>query len=140
MQDARSRIAYHEAGHAVIGHALGITLRSVSIIPGKDFSGKLLIDHPLRHVDLGHDASDRARLKAERYIMATLAGPIAQRHHHLQSWRKWHAADDWKQAAEIAERICDGPGGKETAAFVRWLEARPDALSRRLCAGARSSA
>src|SRR4051794_59014 len=31
--------AYHEAGHAVAEHALGLTVNKVSIIPGEGFNG-----------------------------------------------------------------------------------------------------
>lgn len=72
-------VAYHEAGHAVACLILGIKFKHVSII--RDMSrnslGHVLMANP--KLTSEYDASDRNRLKAEKYISVCLAGPIAER-------------------------------------------------------------
>jgi ATP-dependent Zn protease len=114
-------VAYHEAGHAVAGHALEVALSSATIIPSEDASGKVR-HNALRGVDLGYDNSDRARRQAERLIMMALAGPIAQKKHNPTSRLRWHGEHDFKVASEIAERVCSS--AEEAAAFLRWLKVR----------------
>ena len=57
-------IAYHEAGHAVAGQYHRIALRSATIVPSADASGK--VEHrQLFRRDFYFDNSNRARLRAE---------------------------------------------------------------------------
>jgi hypothetical protein len=120
----KTATAYHEAGHAVAGHSLGITLYSATIVPSDDASGK--VEHrSLFRREFYFDGSDRARLLAERYIMTCLAGPLAHRRYALKSWRRWHAEDDHYKARGIAEMVCGGRGGEEeAAALLRYLLVR----------------
>jgi Peptidase family M41 len=69
----RRSIAYHEAGHAVVAHRLGVEVEHVTIVPDHTSRGHIT------HGDLfcAHGrGSDRANL--ERAIAICLAGPLAQ--------------------------------------------------------------
>lgn len=58
----REVAAYHEAGHAIIRLALGFKTKSPH-------------DDPLRGISLDTDGSDRTRLRLERAIKISYAGP-----------------------------------------------------------------
>lgn len=72
------------------------------------------------------DGSDRARNRVERAIMICLAGPIAQRQLSPRSWRRWHGANDYATAFELALRV---NGSRRAAkAHLQWLEIRTQDL------------
>lgn len=68
--------AYHEAGHAVITVALGLTINKVSIVPGEGYSG--VCREP---GVLGYESSSRRdrRSIARAAIVGSYAGMHAQR-------------------------------------------------------------
>jgi hypothetical protein len=81
-------VAYHEAGHAVAAVKLRLKLDAVTIAASTEAQGKLSFANPLRGIDLRWDSSDRARMKAEKLIVASLAGPFAQKRYKPRSqWR-----------------------------------------------------
>lgn len=118
-------VAYHEAGHAVIGQKLGVPVRRVSIEPTEAYRGMVLIDDPVRGIKDGDETSDRARLRVERTIIVRLAGPVAQRKHRPSSWRRYHGSDDYRGLAGLAACFYDG---ETLDAFIRWLELRTQDL------------
>ena len=68
----RNRIAFHEAGHAVIAYRLGIEVKFVTILPTHHSAG-----HVARgDLFCGGTGSDHAAL--ERAIKISLAGPMAE--------------------------------------------------------------
>jgi ATP-dependent Zn protease len=81
--------AIHEAGHAVAAWLLRVRVNSATIIPHSGALGHVTHANPLRGVDLEWDDSDRARLRAERYIKVCLAGPLAQKKFNPRSYRHW---------------------------------------------------
>ncbi len=73
------RIAYHEAGHAIACIEMGLRFKHVTIIENEQ-------NNTLGHVMLSkfkfnpdYDDSIKSRIKLEKYIMAALAGPVAEK-------------------------------------------------------------
>jgi hypothetical protein len=122
----RAPTAYHEAGHAVIAHALGYTPRSVSIIPRGEDTGLVRHAAALRGVQSAAVRSARARLRIERAIQICFAGPLAQRRYRARSWRHQHGRSDFAQAAALARRLCRSK--KTAAALLQRLEIAAGAL------------
>ena len=116
--------AYHEAGHAVVGHFLGSTPKLLSKIPGKGFVGVARFRNQFAGISLEWDRSGRAHMRVQREIMICLAGPIAQRKSSPRSWRRYHGGRDHDTAFELALRIypdsCDD--------FVKWLSQETTAI------------
>ncbi len=103
--------AYHEVGHAVMAHLLGVKLNSTTIVPDEDSDGHVIHANPLRGIQLDVDGSNRARLRAESAIQVAFAGPIAQKKSNPHGYRHWHAEFDHKLAVDLLFRI----GGSEKA-------------------------
>ncbi|MGA2716857.1 MAG: hypothetical protein ABSG41_27530 [Bryobacteraceae bacterium] len=114
-----SATAYHEAGHAVAAWRLGLKFRHVTIKP--DSAGN----------SLGHlwdaarpkwfrpdmDSSDRARLRAQRHIVVSLSGQVAE-WKFLGREPRYGMWSDNNQAADMALRLC---GSEETTnAFLHY--------------------
>ncbi len=103
-------VAYHEAGHAVVGWHLGRGLRKegVTIVPdekagtGGSCSSKRVVGR-----DAEYDPSARNRLRAEIDVQALLAGEIAQRRYNPRSVRRYHAAGDRHEMNDLFYRFID---------------------------------
>tara|TARA_R110002049_G_scaffold4601_5_gene32021 strand:+ start:38529 stop:39023 length:495 start_codon:yes stop_codon:yes gene_type:complete len=107
MDDDDVLTAYHEAGHAAIGYALGARIESVQL-GGDD-------DLPARFGDCRvnwgpvDDACDWQRM---REVMTVLAGPVAEMIYrgeplHPAHYGPWQ--DDWRLAWSCAERLAADP-------------------------------
>jgi hypothetical protein len=112
--------AYHEAGHAVIAHALGYKPHSVTVVPTVDFHGHAVHSNPLYGIQLDIDGSDGARLRAEKAIVICFAGPLAQQRYNPRSWRRHHGQADYDLICDLGMRVCGS--AQQVAAFLRWLE------------------
>jgi hypothetical protein len=115
----RRATAYHEAGHAVIACRSRIKLRSVTIVPGNGYSGRVEHVSPLRGIHLDVDGSNKARMKAEAAIIVSLAGPAAQRRYNPRSLRAWHSSSDYELASGLALRL--NRDEESAAAYLKWL-------------------
>jgi hypothetical protein len=121
--------AYHEAGHAIIGHLLGFKIRRVRINPDGD-GGKTSISG-LAAPEQINNLDWKARSLAERIIITTLAGPYAQRRAAPRSdWRQrrhsHHLTGDTDFS--IVDTLIDcmhGTDDKVARCHLRYLEARP---------------
>jgi hypothetical protein len=121
MRDsARRATAFHEAGHVVAQWRNGLKLKTATIVPTVDASGSAESENPLRGIKLDIDGSDRARLRAEKWITVMLAGPTAQRLHNPRSWRHYHGASDRKVAVDLALNL--NGSGEAASAYLNWLE------------------
>ncbi len=119
---ARTATAYHEAGHLVVAWRLGLPVHRASIIRDAHAHGFVQHKNPLFGIRLEMDGTDRARLRAEKAIMVSLAGPIAQRRYNSRSWRSAHGNQDYDTATEL---VLYANGSPEAAsAHLRWLEIR----------------
>jgi hypothetical protein len=116
----REVTAYHEAGHAVIAYVLGYKLKSVTIIPTHDAHGMVQYLDPLRGIPLDAEVSDRARLRLEKAIQISFAGPLAQRKFKEHAWRDYHGEFDFKKIGELGIRAVGS--AEQQKAFLRWLE------------------
>ena len=69
-------IAFHEAGHTVISHALGLEVEFVTITPDIDFAGSCTSDYAMYFAFYADDATRLSAL--EKDVIVNLAGPIAE--------------------------------------------------------------
>jgi hypothetical protein len=75
LPDMNEGFAYHEAGHAVVGHVLGFVVESASMIESEGVGGE--VDFAGDPPD--PDADERRYLDyRERELVFTLGGPLAQ--------------------------------------------------------------
>jgi ATP-dependent Zn protease len=120
--------AYHEAGHAVVCHRLGIRVKRITIVPSDTNAGMCTHDNILRGINPAFDGSDRCRMRLERLIKVSLAGQAAQRIWRPRSIRRYHSRSDFRLAAELALRVC-GTGSVATA-YLRWLSLSTEQMLR----------
>jgi hypothetical protein len=113
------RTAYHEAGHAVLAHSLGIGLQRVSLLADEDSSGHIL--------DGGEYSEDTENLRiyAEEAFwlhMAIVRYAGAEAVRRLAPRSRWQdgAGDDYKWAAIALEKITmDGPSLRALHPYAR---------------------
>jgi ATP-dependent Zn protease len=116
----RRSIAYHEAGHAVVAHRLGVEVEHVTIVPDHTSRGHFV------HADLFCArglGSDRANL--ERAIAIYLAGPLAQARLLRRLDRRRGGRQDYDCASGLARYLAGAAGERE---FLRYQERRTHAL------------
>ena len=117
----RRSIAYHEAGHAVVAHRLGVEVEHVTIVP--DHTSRGHITHGDLFCTHGR-GSDRANL--ERAIAICLAGPLAQAWLlRRYSERRCGGRQDYDCASGLARYLAGSAGERE---FLRCQERRTHAL------------
>jgi hypothetical protein len=113
------RAAYHEAGHAVLAHFLGVALRQVSIVTDQDSPG-----HVPERGEYSED-TEYLRTFAEeafwlRMAIARYAGVEAERRLTPRS-RNASAEEDYKRAAVALEKITmDWPSRRALYFYARW--------------------
>lgn len=113
MSTKRQWTAYHEAGHAVVAHYLGIGIHRVTIVPDHDCAGAL--DHGDLFCGPG---SDRAKL--ERAIQFCLAGPLAQKRFDGRNYRQRHGRGDYDCASGLARYLA----GSSEREYLQYQERR----------------
>src|SRR5262245_54406910 len=118
--------AYHEAGHALAAWKNGIGIRRISIVPKGDKLGRLQRRTPLRAIHFEWDGSDRARMRAEKLIEVSLAGPAAQRRFKPSSFRHCQAHSDHRQAVDLADYL--NGNSEQAQLYLRWMERRASDL------------
>ncbi len=114
--------AYHESGHAVMCWLNGVRLKSVTIDPDEDYVGFCRHEKIIRGRFPETDNSDRMRLKLERHVMISAAGPIAQKLYNPRSFRNYHASADYETVMTWA--LNANGSQKQAEAWLRWLEIR----------------
>ena len=124
---ARRATAHHEAGHAVMAWALGLTVKSVSIQQQGDSCGRVEIDIP-RWVKRGTWMDPSVRMWAEANIMSQMAGFIAERRYRRRA-NHLGALADYLSTGDIASVFTFSR--EERDLFLDWLFARARALMRR---------
>ena len=115
IDDDETLTAYHEAGHAAIGYALGAKIESVQL-GGDD-------ELPLRFGDCRVNwgrVDPHCDWQCLRETMTVLAGPVAEMIYrgerlHPAVYGPWQ--DDWQLAMAFAESISADLQGRS-----RWLE------------------
>lgn len=111
----REEVAYHEAGHAVLGHLLGIHIDHATIIPKEHIAGQVSYSINL------------AKLPPSQQVMITLAGPIAEdlvtKSPRFETFEDLmvHSASDARGVLAVIERYqneVDVPGHYEVARYL----------------------
>ncbi len=112
--------AYHEAGHAVAAWYLGAGVKSASIVPDADSTGRVYYErHPLEGIDIDLDDGPHVQARLEDAIQIALAGPVAHRRFNPRSWRHHHGEVDHRVATDLALKNC---GSAEIAsAYLKYL-------------------
>jgi hypothetical protein len=107
--------AYHEAGHAVAAWNYGVRFKHVTIIAEEDSFGHLMHSPPKWfHPD--YDSSDRMAMRAQRYIIISFAGQLAQAKFRGKHPR-WGMGSDNRNAVNMAFYMC---GSEKTVdAYLR---------------------
>jgi len=122
MKDKELEItAYHEAGHAVMAIFHKRQFRFVTI----DSKEKEGVAGFVRYEPFGisQPVDSRIRIKYERQIMITLAGPAAEYIFTGNYELSFDVAEtDFKNTYELTSRICDSEN--EELPFVSWLNTR----------------
>ena len=101
----RERIAFHEAGHAVVAYRLGIEVEFVTILPTHHSAGHVT------HGDLFCGGADSDRAALERAIKISLAGPMAEALFYPR-YRRRPRSVDYVRAFGLA-RYLAGWGARE---------------------------
>jgi hypothetical protein len=110
--------AFHEAGHVVVAHFLGIHLKKVSLIHNKDYVGKVIHEKVVRGLAPEIEMSLRNFNRMENLARIALAGDIAQKKHAPRS--SDGAGLDRETVADKALRL---NGSSEAAgAWIEWLK------------------
>jgi hypothetical protein len=107
----RKATAHHEAGHAVIRYLLNFELKPTTVANTSN-------EQPLRGIKLDTDGSDRARLRLEKAIRISFAGPLSEEKFSNHHWNPSHGEYDYAKILELALRAC---GSNQAEAFTRWL-------------------
>jgi hypothetical protein len=115
-----TRTAFHEAGHAVLMHALGIGCTTVTIVPDYDEMTAGSASHGgefgkrARHPGEEDDDVATLRFAAEdafllRHAIAYYAGAEAERRHNprLKDWKAMAEEDERKAAYRVSEISMD---------------------------------
>lgn len=134
MRSAGARVAkaFHEAGHAVVAHHLGVRYPSVTVNMAAASLGEVVLREPPPQLDAveRHSATverppTRLRSFVEGHILVAWAGPLAERRHTGRyNWRD--ARGDVESIWPVAELISHSDD--ESKALVEWLRARADAV------------
>ena len=115
--------AYHEAGHAVMAHTLGMPMHGASIVPKGGSLGHVRFKKPGRLIleEMSGEVTPRAQDGIERNIQVAYAGRLTEKMHTGRSNRAG-AQSDYDGMADLALCACGSP--EEARAFLKWLELR----------------
>lgn len=126
----RERTAYHEAGHAVMAHELGVKVTWVSIVEDQDTLGRMGRRWERWMHEIDYNVTPYREAKVQRHIMVCYAGAAATKiQFNYGAWRGTGA--DTTRAVDLA--CCVTGKTEETEALLRWLWIRTcDQLARPL--------
>lgn len=111
-------IAYHEAGHAVMGWYFRKRFRAISIVPTRASSGRVCFLEPL--AGLGQDTDEA--------VMVHLAGPMAA-WPMVGRFRSGGAIDDLAKAERLVREVAGG-GDDPRERLARLKESTWNVLAR----------
>jgi hypothetical protein len=121
--------AYHEAGHAVAGHALGRRIKRVTIIPSRieKYAGCCFTQRGPSLKGIDWDVTPKIRRDAHDLIMFSMAGICAQRLFNPRTLRSFHGSMDYRTVVDFATHLTRE---NELEPFLRWMEIRTENLIR----------
>lgn len=125
-------VAYHEAGHLIAAHRLGLPFsgkQAISIIEAEDYRG-VFIHKNILQPDEVYTNPDRARLKMERLVVSKLAGIEAQRSFDPNSvdcgdglpGGHWDGVSDYHDAIGLIDHFVGS--NEELEAYLNLLRIR----------------
>jgi hypothetical protein len=120
----RERVAYHEAGHAVMAWAVGSKLRRVDIEKTEGREGQTHDTTLTRNERLDYVVTDRARLKMEGDAQVFLAGRTAEIILNPRS-RPYGYRGDYSKAIDLVS--CFAANNRVVETHLAYLEARAHA-------------
>jgi len=117
--------AYHEAGHAVVGHVFGHRLKKITIVPSKseNYVGCVFFGKRPSVKGIDRDPSPKIRLAAEERILVSLAGLCAQRLFNPLTCRSLHGQEDFKEVLLYVGHLIRE---NETELFLKWMQVRTE--------------
>lgn len=122
------RIAYHEAGHAVAAFETGVSIRRVTIVPGREYRGRVFqraLSKSFREkVSAGPQTRERIRL--ENLIIVRYAGAMAEKVAFGRVDRWVGKNSDMNGSADLLTHLADDE--KEQGAYANWLWERTRVL------------
>jgi len=134
----RRAIAYHEAGHAVVGYFCPQMpkARRVTIVATDDWLGRVLLHSSrwLRRRLSAGDWSPRTEVRCYEQIMTSLAGPLAERRFTGRLNRRGAGYDgtssvvrgsDYDTVSDLVLRLA-GEDAQDQLALGRWLQRRTE--------------
>jgi len=115
-----ARTAYHEAGHAVLAHMVGLRVLGVSIERDGDSFGRTFYTHEPPRIVSGERANTVYR-RVEAYVVCYLGGIEAETRFAGRRDRNGASAD-MQEAMQAAARLVLSE--EELDACLRWLTVR----------------
>lgn len=114
--------AHHEAGHALADFKLGFRIKSVTIVPGDGYIGRIT-GHIGIHLGAAEVRNVTSATLARWHdkVVSLLAGGQAQRRFDPRSFRHWHTRDDKAAVDMLLSRHHEGDEGR---ALYRYLDIR----------------
>ena len=129
IDDENMELAYHEAGHTVVGYVLGLELRDVTIVAdeGEDYAGRVNIP-----VDLEMVYGDESNDYINRRLVCYLAGAVAEEiltGEQVDFRPGGVYTDDWTGAADCVLDLA-GPNEERQAIVGEKAFGRTNAIPR----------
>lgn len=128
MSKRLTRIAYHEAGHAVMAHDLRQRIKSVSIVVAEESLGRVMSSRFVNPDDPDAPlySESRNRFLRERAAMVLLAGDVAEHLFNIQLKRDRGADHDWFSADTAISDLAKSR--EEADVYLAWLWERDYAI------------
>jgi len=128
----REVAAYHEAGHAVVAWAFGLTIDKITIEQEGDAAGHVIHDYggDINEIVYGDDEM-RRQVALERVAITSLAGEVAQRRFRPTSVDEQHGGSDRLSVHHALDHLADESDQALRDAWWRLLELRTERLIER---------
>lgn len=110
MRPDRDVIAYHESGHAIAAHELGLTVERITIEREGDAAGHVIHDYGCNMNEIIYEDEAVRQWALERAAITSLAGEVAQRQFKAESIKEEHGGGDRVAVHQILDHLageCD---------------------------------
>lgn len=120
----RESIAYHEAGHVVVGWCMGLMPPAVSIADDNAVVKAHHLPLPRKTCEFMGSYDNIGHMQA--VVRIFLGGGIAQRKFNPRGYRKHHGTPDYERAVEILSRFVSTE--RERDAYINLLKVQTEQL------------